>query len=377
MDVLCCHDLSGVDVADQPGVMEQVVEQVHAGFDLAGGLLLRAVLFDVGVGRRPVLFLAVHHLVVDGVSWRILLEDLDTAYRQAVYGQRVGLDAKTTSFRDWALRLSAHAAAGGCDDEVGYWAGVIGAADPALPVDRVGVNSVASTRSVSVRLDPEQTRALLQDVPGVYRTQVNDVLLAALGVVLAGWTGRDRVLLDLEGHGREELFDGVDLSRTVGWFTTMFPVAVELTDPRDWETTLKSVKEQLRTVPGRGLGYGALRYLTETSGLAGGAAPQLSFNYLGQFDWPAAGDGLYHRCVAAWSSTSARKRTPDAPTRHRGPGRAQVPGADLALLYQELHDDAPSCPGAGSARHAAGRDRSLWATGCGWAYSVGFPVGWS
>ncbi|MGQ0717555.1 MAG: amino acid adenylation domain-containing protein, partial [Pseudonocardiales bacterium] len=105
VDVLRCHDLSGVDAAGQQMAMEQVVERVHAGFDLAGGPLLRAVLFDVGAGRRPVLLVAVHHLVVDGVSWRILLEDLDTAYRQAVRGESVRLDAKTTSFRDWALRL--------------------------------------------------------------------------------------------------------------------------------------------------------------------------------------------------------------------------------------------------------------------------------
>jgi non-ribosomal peptide synthase protein (TIGR01720 family) len=153
---------------------------------------------------------------------------------------------------------------------------------------------VGSTRSVTVGLDPEETRALLQDVPGVYRTQVNDVLLAALGRVLGRWTGRGRVLVDLEGHGREDLFEGVDLSRTVGWFTTMFPVALEASEDAELGGLLKSVKEQLRAVPGRGLGYGGLRYLTQTSGLAEQAAAQVSFNYLGQFDWSAGGDdGLF------------------------------------------------------------------------------------
>src|SRR5205807_10066427 len=121
-----------------------------------------------------------------------------------------------------------------------------------------------SMQSVTVQLDPARTRALLQDVPGVYRTQVNDVLLAALGRTLARWTGRDRVLVDLEGHGREELFKGVDLSRTVGWFPTMFPVPLHVPTHTDPGTLLKSVKERLRAIPGRGLGYGALRYLTET-----------------------------------------------------------------------------------------------------------------
>ncbi|WP_277349876.1 condensation domain-containing protein, partial [Planosporangium thailandense] len=229
VEVLHCHDLSGVSVDAQSAVMATVVEEVHAGFDLGCGPLLRAVLFERGAGVRPVLFVAAHHLVVDGVSWRILLEDLAAAYAQIRRGEPVALSAKTTSFRQWALRLAERAAGGGFDDERDYWNGVIGSGEPDLPRDGDGPNTVGVERSVSVRLDAAATRALLQDVPGVYRTRVNDVLLAALGRVLGAWTGRDRILVDLEGHGREEeLFDGVDLSRTVGWFTTMFPVALDV-----------------------------------------------------------------------------------------------------------------------------------------------------
>ncbi len=291
VDVLRRHDLSAVDAGEQRAAMDKVAGQVHAGFDLGRPPLLSALLFDLGTGRRPVLFLAAHHLVIDGVSWRILLEDLDTAYRQAVPGQTVQLGLKTTSFRDWALRLTEHARSGGFDDELDHWTRVGHGCDPTLPADGIGPNTIASTRSVTVRLDPEQTRVLLQVVPGVYRTQVNDVLLAALGRVLSQWTGRRRVLVDLEGHGREEILDGVDLSRTVGWFTTIFPVALDVSNAEDWGATLKSVKEQLRAVPGRGLGYGAQRYLTETGGLADHPASAVSFNYLGQFDWASAGDG--------------------------------------------------------------------------------------
>ncbi len=166
-------------------------------------------------------------------------------------------------------------------------------------------------RSVTVRLDPERTRALLVEVPGVYRTQVNDVLLAALGRVLSEWTGCGRVVVDLEGHGREEVFEGVDLSRTVGWFTTMFPVALEVTEQRDWGVVLKSVKEQLRAVPRRGLGYGVLRYLTDAAALRGGLAPQVSVNYLGQFEWPITGGGLYHRVCGGLGADAdpAQRRT--------------------------------------------------------------------
>jgi len=294
VEVLQRCDLSGIDSGGQVAVMDQVAGEVRSGFDLGCGPLLKAVLFDLGVGQRPVLFVVVHHLVVDGVSWRILLEDLDIAYWQATRGESVRLEAKTTSFKEWAQRLTEHAAAGGFDDQREYWSGVGQDADLVLPADGVGENTVASTGAVTVRLDPQQTKALLVDVPGVYRTQVNDVLLAALGRVLSGWTGRPRVLVDLEGHGREEIFPGVDLSRTVGWFTTMFPVALDFPADADLGGLLKSVKEQLRAVPGRGLGYGALRYLTSASGLAELVSAQVSFNYLGQFDWSGGQDqGLF------------------------------------------------------------------------------------
>ncbi|NUT51344.1 MAG: amino acid adenylation domain-containing protein, partial [Saccharothrix sp.] len=248
-----------------------------AGFDLARGPLLRAEVVD---GRS--VRLTAHHLVVDGVSWRVLVEDLTTAYQQARAGRAVHLGRKTTSFRDWATRLAEHADRG-FDAELAHWTAV--AATPAdFPVDRHGPNTVASQREVTVRLTAAETDAVLRDVPPVYRTQVNDVLLTALGRVLADWTGRPRVLLDLEGHGREELFADVDLSRTVGWFTTVFPVALDLPphegDTGDWGAALKAVKEQLRAVPGRGIGYGALRHLART---APACDPRVSFNYLGRF----------------------------------------------------------------------------------------------
>ncbi|WP_410573852.1 non-ribosomal peptide synthase/polyketide synthase [Amycolatopsis sp. cmx-4-61] len=243
-------------------------EFLGAGIDVTSGPLLTAELLEPAILR-----LTVNHLVVDGVSWRILLEDFETAYRGGP------LPPKTTSLRDWANRLAEHAEAGGFDDELPYWRTAL-AVDPALPVDSEATGEGAGT--VTTRLDAELTRALLQDVPGVYRTQVNDVLLAALGRVLARWTGRDGVLVDLEGHGREDLFADVDLSRTVGWFTSLFPVALRIEE--GWGPLLKSVKEQLRAVPRRGVGYGALRYLT---GTAPALTPEISFNYLGRLDGAA------------------------------------------------------------------------------------------
>ncbi|MEV7080379.1 non-ribosomal peptide synthase/polyketide synthase [Streptomyces sp. NPDC093516] len=271
----------------------------HLGpYDLAHGPLLRAVLHDRGDGRPPVLHLSVHHLVVDGVSWRLLLEDLEGAYhaRRAGRDGAAALPAKSSPLRQWAERLAAHTAAGGFDDERAYWSGQAEGAGAALPADREGTGTYASQRSVTVRLGPEDTEALLRTLPETYRTQANDVLLAALGRVLCGWSGHDRVVVDVEGHGREELFADIDTSRTVGWFTTRHPVALAVPPEADWDGVLKQVKEHLRAVPRHGIGHGALT-------LPGGDTPlpatgaQISFNYLGRFGLSENPEGLYRGLV--------------------------------------------------------------------------------
>jgi amino acid adenylation domain-containing protein/non-ribosomal peptide synthase protein (TIGR01720 family) len=264
------------------GSWDEIALAAQSGLDYEHGPLLRAILFP---GRK--LFLTAHHLVIDGVSWRILLADLERAYDQIRAGQPVDLGRPSASFRQWAHRLTDHVRSGAFNADVAHWQSV---AEASLPVDHSGANTSASARSIQVRLDRQSTAALLHDVPGVYRTQVNEVLLSALGRVLAQWTGRNGVPVTLEGHGREELFEDLDLSRTVGWFTTQFPVSLQVAGP-DWGQILKSVKEQLRAVPSRGLSYEALKYIGghDFSGL-----PQVCFNYHGQ--WGASTEqGLYRR----------------------------------------------------------------------------------
>ncbi len=235
-----------LEVHRAPEEPSDVAAGLCSGFDLADGPLLKAALCHRDGDRPPVLLLAAHHLVVDAVSWRVILEDLETAHRTLRAGDTPGLGAKTTSFRDWARRLAAHTADGGFDDEVSHWS----ALHPTrLPADLPGGNTAADEGTVTVGLGAEETRRLLTEVPDAYRTRVNDVLLCALGRVLARWTEQDRVVIALEGHGREDLFDGVDLSRTVGWFTTMFPVGLDVPRDADLGTALKTVKENLRAVP--------------------------------------------------------------------------------------------------------------------------------
>ncbi|MEN3359374.1 MAG: hypothetical protein V7637_3356, partial [Mycobacteriales bacterium] len=313
----------------------------RGSLNISAGPLVAGRLFDFGAGAPPQLFLTIHHLVVDGVSWRILFDDIDTAYRQLRSGDAVQLDPPTTPHRQWARRLTEHVRAGRLDDGIAYWAGA--AAGAALPVDRTGPNTAGSARTVTVGLGRAETDALLHQVPGVYRTQVNDVLLSAVGSALSAWTGTDRVRLALEGHGREEILDGVDLSRTVGWFTAEFPIALTVPAGRGWGEVLKSVKEQVRAVPRRGASYGALRYLGAPDGpgavLRADPQPEISVNYHGQWDAAGDGQGLYRR----WCEPLGPDAAPDSDRSYLVEINGVVSGGELKLTWTysaAVHDES-------------------------------------
>ncbi|ODG96161.1 non-ribosomal peptide synthetase [Nostoc sp. KVJ20] len=281
-------NLSHLSPEEQQIVIKATDAELQASLNLSTGAIAQVTLFRLGNDKPGRLLFIIHHLVVDGISWRILLEDLATAYQQISRGEAIKLPPKTTSFQYWSDRLTEYAKS---SNELNYWLSESSLKVTALPVDYPSSkedNTLASTASVSLSLTEEQTRALLQDVPSAYNTQINDVLLTALVQSFAQWTGERSLLVDLEGHGREDLFEDVDLSRTVGWFTTLFPVHLQLEEVDPLEEALKSVKEQLRRIPNRGIGYGVLRYLhpdekirTKLQDLP---QAQVSFNYLGQFD---------------------------------------------------------------------------------------------
>ncbi|HEX6292635.1 MAG TPA: amino acid adenylation domain-containing protein [Herpetosiphonaceae bacterium] len=284
-------DLMTVPEPQQSAALEAEVAAHQAGLDLTDGPLFRAVLFTLGPQHGSRLLLAVHHLVVDGVSWRTLLEDLQTAYRQISQDARPQLPLKTTAYRQWAERLADYAQAPALHDEWRYWRGAVPAYVPRLPLDIPSgraANTEGTSQSVTIALDAEETRALLQDVPQVYHTQINDILLAAVAIAFKRGLRIAPLLIDLEGQGREPLFDDLDVSRTVGWFTTVFPVLLTLPHDAQPGDALKAIKEQLRRIPQRGIGYGLLRYLSGQPALMAAlrAQPQaeVGFNYLGQFD---------------------------------------------------------------------------------------------
>ncbi|MFK3721581.1 non-ribosomal peptide synthase/polyketide synthase [Pseudomonas fulva] len=287
-------------------------DDAQRSLDLAEGPLLRAVLATLDDGSQRLL-LVIHHLVVDGVSWRILFEDLQQAYAQCLAGQPVKLPSKTTAYKAWAQKLEAHAHSPALQGQKDYWMAQLRGQRADLPGAKVDAGMQGHhAQTVQTRLDAQQTRRLLQQAPAAYRTQVNDVLLTALARVICQWTGEQAALVQLEGHGREELFDNVDLTRTVGWFTSLFPVKLPVSS--DLGDTLRQVKEHLRGIPDKGIGYGVLRYLGDAAtreALATLATPRITFNYLGQFDGSFAGDD--DALFTPATEKRGREQSPDAP----------------------------------------------------------------
>ncbi|OQD55108.1 non-ribosomal peptide synthetase, partial [Streptomyces phaeoluteigriseus] len=317
--------------SDRP--LDECVTLATDGLDPAGGVMLRA------VWRREAqqLVLAAHHVVIDGVSWRVLMEDLATAWRQLTSGAPIELPPVGTSFRRWTQLLERTAFDA---DRVHYQRPLPGADGPLGRRPLSASDTVARERLRTVSVGAEATAALLGEIPARFHAGVNDVLLTALAVTLARWRrdlGQDQTFahIELEGHGREGRFVAddagfePDLSRTVGWFTTLFPVTVDpgaaadLTAPDHLAAALKAVKEDLARVPANGLSYGALRHLGDTRFDA--PAPQVLFNYLGRFDAGASGD---------WQLTCATGQLGE----RRDP-RMRLP---RALEFNAIAEPAPS-----------------------------------
>jgi non-ribosomal peptide synthase protein (TIGR01720 family) len=325
-------DLSAVSESGQAAAIAATASRLHAGLNLTTGPLLQFALFELGSGKSARLLIVIHHLAVDGVSWRILLEDLQTAYEQLSRGEAILLPPKTTSFKRWAERLVGYGKSSALRAEQEYWLAETSTGIASLPRDHpTGTNTEASARTVVVSLSVDETRALLQDLPKVYDARINDLLLAALTQVLARWTGERSVLINLEGHGREEIFDGLDLSRTVGWFATIFPVL--LTAASCPGETLKAIKEKLRRVPNRGIGYGLLRYQCADDAIAtklnGHPQPEMTFNYLGQFDQVFSESSLF-----AWGKeATGPARRPTESRRHVLSVDGRVIDGQLQVLW--------------------------------------------
>ncbi|HKP12625.1 MAG TPA: amino acid adenylation domain-containing protein, partial [Blastocatellia bacterium] len=335
-------DLSQVGEVGRDAAIEDAVNCLQASLDLHHGPMLRVGLLRLGPAAGQRLLIVIHHLSVDAVSWRILLEDLQRGYQQARRGEAIALGRKTTSFKQWAERLRQYAAGVEISQQAAYWQRQAQVEVAPLPVaNAAGDNRVESEREVRVCLSREQTRQLLQEAPRAYHTQINELLLTALALAYEKWAGSKRLRVAMEGHGREEIAEGLDVSRTVGWFTTLYPLVLEVAGD-DLSQQIKSIKEQVRAVPGKGLGYGLLKYEQGSASVGeaeGARPPEISFNYFGQGGEAVEQGGVMKE--AGENSGNLKSRRQQRP--HLLDVNGQVRGGQLELRWgysEKVHERA-------------------------------------
>ncbi len=295
--VLSRLDFSGMSAKDQDAAMESALSDAHQRMSLTDGRLVQAALVRLGPARRDRLLLAIHHIAVDGVSWQILLEDIESTYRLISKGSDPLLPRKTTSYQQWSNQLTQQVSRN--TNAVKYWAHAVSQPDSGrIPVDTATAvpPTENSTQVESVSLTKDATAGLLCNTGTRARATAQDMILAAVTQALMRWVGRDRLTLDVEGHGRDDLAGAVNVSRTVGWFTAIYPVLIERpasSDRSAADSLLDATRSAIANVPDGGVGYGVLRYLNGEPALPEHAKPDALFNYLGELERLANGRTLF------------------------------------------------------------------------------------
>ncbi|HEU5378165.1 MAG TPA: amino acid adenylation domain-containing protein [Ktedonobacteraceae bacterium] len=279
-------DISGLTAADQRTIVAEQRVQLQTSFQVNEGPLFKVALFVSGPQKPDQVLLVCHYWVADILSWQILLEDFDTAYEQLEKQQQFHTIPKTTSFKQWAERLVEYAHAPGLVQEHAYWLAAERQTIATLPKDYpAGKNTTGSLATVTTRLSSTETKQLLQIIARTPGIQIDDVLLTALAYTVMDWTHERKLLVRMNGHGREALFDDMDVSRTLGWFSIDFPLFLNLEHADSQKDALTLVRQHLRSIPRNGIGYGVLRYLSHDMSIANQLRelpqPELAFNYWG------------------------------------------------------------------------------------------------
>ncbi len=291
-------DLSALPPDKQLAEIEHKAAALQASLNLQDGPILHVAYFKRDNRQADRLLIIIHHLVVDTVSWRILSEDIPLLYNQIKQGKPAQLPPKSTSFQYWAQQLAAYGSQHIPQEEIAFWREMTALEFHGLTTDfERGPNDEASLLLVQEQLDSTLTRQLLKEIPPRLNVQFADVLLTTLLRAMGRWNGQHKLWLELEGHGRENLFDDVDLSRTVGWFTTLYPVYLDISGIAEPLPALQKVKEQMRRIPTNGIGFGLLKYFAEDAELkeklAGLPHADIIFNYLGQFETNHSTSGTF------------------------------------------------------------------------------------
>jgi amino acid adenylation domain-containing protein/non-ribosomal peptide synthase protein (TIGR01720 family) len=325
-DLFNFYDLDFFSQKEKENKFLEIANSIQSGLNIADGNIFKAALFNMGAGMPSRLLLIAHHLVIDGVSWRILLEDLFILMRKP---DSAKLPEKSHSFKKWVNVLSGYAKTGISGKETTYWKATSETAVPSIPVDYPqGSEGDPSPAPgvITMYLDQSKTDALLKTAPLAYRTQVQEILLAAFVLSLNRWSGNHTAVIELEGHGREDLFSDIDTSRTVGWFTAAYPAFFNLAKNTQPGAALQSIKEQYRSIPGKGIGYGLLKYLAvDKESFRMLNPPQIVFNYLGQGDSVITG-------ANDWKFSDADCGFEQSPLNHR----THLLGVNLIVLNGQL-----------------------------------------
>jgi len=272
------------EAMEYEATVNEKMNALQKNFVLSEGLLVQFALFRTCDGDQ--LFIIAHHLIVDSVSFRIILEDLQNAYSLLEKGQEVALSDKTTSYKEWAVQLNKIANDTCITSQRDYWAKILNCDYGIFQEDYSIVEDLfKDSHTATIGLKKSETHALVNLANRAYNTKTNDLLLAALVITLQEYTGKQDVLVHMEGHGREDLFDELDITRTVGWFTSTFPAVFTIQENLALGKVITIVKECMRNIPQNGIGYGILNYLTEENCWeAKSEKPEINFNFLGQMD---------------------------------------------------------------------------------------------
>ncbi|MEM8677443.1 MAG: amino acid adenylation domain-containing protein, partial [Cyanobacteria bacterium P01_G01_bin.67] len=283
---LIAINLANYSESDRKLEQLRIMNKLQSSFNLEAGLLFKIVWFKSGNSQIERLLIIAHHLIIDGVSWRIIIEDLQNIYQQLEQGREILLPPKTTSWKQWSEKLQqVH-----LKPELNYW---LQQKNICIDVEYSVPSTISESKTITIILSPTETKQLLQEVPSTYQTQINDILLTALIQTWQEIYNSNNLLIELEGHGREDIIENVDISRTVGWFTTIYTLVLNLSNT-EIATNIKSIKEQIRAIPSNGIGYGILRYLAREAELNKFSQAEIRFNYLGQIDNILTQDSLFY-----------------------------------------------------------------------------------
>ncbi|MEE3956200.1 condensation domain-containing protein [Peribacillus frigoritolerans] len=283
------YDLSEFNVDNQKLRIEELATFYQTKLDITNGPIIRVVYFNLGNGIPGRLLIVSHRLLTDAMTMRILAEDFQNVYSQLLREAEIQLNDKSTSFQYWSQKLTDYSLEEKLNQELSYWLNEQFFKPYELPVEfKDGDNTEATTEVLFSSLDRQETEYLIRTVPNKLQVGMNEVVFTTLLKTLYQWTGNNSLLVESGGHGREHISDDIDLSRTVGWFTTNFPVFLGLDMEEDIELILQNVKKQLSNIPNNGFGYGALRYLSKNqdlqSKLSTMVIPPIGFDYQGHIN---------------------------------------------------------------------------------------------